>query len=93
MPARRKWRTSNQVPFGAQMVWEKFSCASSFAGPQIRLVLNEATFPLTTCMQSRADKTYGTCGMGNFVKANAASTAIAWGDAAWNASCVAASAE
>jgi acid phosphatase len=31
-PARsnRQFRTSNQVPFGAQMVWEKFSCTSSY---------------------------------------------------------------
>lgn len=27
--ANRKFRTSNQVPFGAQMVWEKFSCERS----------------------------------------------------------------
>ncbi|CAL1716254.1 unnamed protein product [Somion occarium] len=26
----RKWRTSSQVPFAAQMVWEKFTCSSSY---------------------------------------------------------------
>lgn len=26
----RVWRTSSQVPFAAQMVWEKFTCSSSY---------------------------------------------------------------
>ena len=26
----RTWRTSSQVPFAAQMVWEKFTCSSSY---------------------------------------------------------------
>ena len=26
----RKFRTTRQVPFAAQMVWEKFSCTESF---------------------------------------------------------------
>ncbi|KAF7971067.1 hypothetical protein HWV62_22123 [Athelia sp. TMB] len=89
IPTNRKWRTSDQVPFGAQMIWERFSCSSSFSGPQIRLVLNEATFPLTTCMQSRGDKTYGTCSMANFVKSNAASAKVSYANSVWNASCVA----
>ena len=46
--SNRKFRTSYQVPFAAQMLWEKFSCTSSFDGPQVRLVLNDAPFPLAT---------------------------------------------
>ncbi|EIN04060.1 phosphoglycerate mutase-like protein [Punctularia strigosozonata HHB-11173 SS5] len=86
VPAHRKWRTSEQVPFGAQMIWEKFSCTSSFEGPQIRLVLNDAPMPLTFC-ETHATKEYGTCAFSDFVKANAFSTSITWGDAAWNATC------
>lgn len=71
------------------MIWERFSCSSSFSGPQIRLVLNEATFPLTTCIQSKSDKTYGTCSMVSFVKSNAASAQVSYANAVWNASCVA----
>ena len=29
VPANRKFRTSYQVPFAAQMTWEKFTCTSS----------------------------------------------------------------
>jgi len=29
VPASRNSRTSNQVPFAAQMVWEKFSCSTA----------------------------------------------------------------
>ncbi|TFK49614.1 phosphoglycerate mutase-like protein [Heliocybe sulcata] len=83
----RKFRTSNQVPFAAQMVWEKFTCSSSFQGPQIRLVLNDAPLPLTTCAQSKEDKAYGTCSFDAFVSSNNFSTSISWGDAAWNSTC------
>lgn len=31
-PKNRKWRTTQQVPFAAHMVWEKFSCSSSTDG-------------------------------------------------------------
>ncbi|KZP28916.1 phosphoglycerate mutase-like protein [Athelia psychrophila] len=93
IPASRKWRTSNQVPFGAQMIWERFTCASSAAfpagQPQIRLVLNEAPFPLATCAQSRGDRAHGTCSVANFAKANAASAAVGYGNAVWNAACAA----
>ena len=83
--SNRKFRTSYQVPFAAQMLWEKFSCASSFEGPQIRLVLNDAPFPLSTC--ARMDKHYGSCSLADFVKSNAASAQHSWGDARWNATC------
>ncbi|KIJ66951.1 hypothetical protein HYDPIDRAFT_85676 [Hydnomerulius pinastri MD-312] len=86
----RKWRTSNQVPFAAKMVWEKFTCSSSFAGPQIRLMLNDAVLPLTICSKTRQDRSYGTCALDAFVSANNFSTSVQWGDATWNATCGAA---
>ncbi|CDO74896.1 hypothetical protein BN946_scf184988.g3 [Trametes cinnabarina] len=81
----RKWRTSLQVPFAAQMVWEKFTCAASFKGPQVRLVLNDAPFPLSTCV--RVDRRYGSCAVADFVASYKASAARKWGDAVWNATC------
>ncbi|RPD61200.1 phosphoglycerate mutase-like protein [Lentinus tigrinus ALCF2SS1-7] len=86
-PARssRKFRTSLQVPFAAQMLWEKFSCTASFEGPQIRLVLNDAPFPLATCRHM--DRKYGSCALDDFVVSHADSIAYSWGDARWNATC------
>lgn len=89
VPSSRKWRTSYQVPFAAQMVWEKFSCSSSFKGPQVRLVLNEAPVPLTMC--KHADKKLGSCALADFVSATSKQAAVTWGDAAWNAACAPAS--
>ncbi|CAE6538012.1 unnamed protein product [Rhizoctonia solani] len=83
----RKWRTTNQVPFGAQMLFEKFTCVSSAKGPQIRLVLNDSPFPIPSCAKTSLDKKIAACSLDAFVTANAASTAIAWGDAKWNATC------
>jgi acid phosphatase len=83
----RAFRTSQQVPFAAQMVWEKFSCAHSFKGPQIRLILNDAPLPLTTCSEGAAKK-YGTCSLADFIAVNKKALSIQWGDKTWNASCV-----
>ncbi|OJT15560.1 Thiamine-repressible acid phosphatase pho4 [Trametes pubescens] len=87
--ASRKWRTSEQVPFAAQMRWEKFSCKSSFAAgvPQVRLVLNDAPLPLTSCARTHADARFGSCALAGFTKTYAASAAQKFGDAAWNATC------
>lgn len=85
IPWNRKWRTSYQVPFAAMMTWEKFTCSSSFKGPQIRLVLNEAPMPLTTC--KNMNKKYGSCALSDFVSAHAQAAKVSWGDATWNASC------
>nr|VWO95905.1 Major glycerophosphoinositol permease GIT3 (GroPCho permease GIT3) (Glycerophosphodiester transporter GIT3) [Ganoderma boninense] len=85
VPPNRKWRTSYQVQFAAQMVWEKFSCTKSFSGPQVRLVLNEAPMPLVGC--KTVDKRYGSCALDDFVSSNAASAQHSWGDARWNATC------
>ncbi|KIJ16939.1 hypothetical protein PAXINDRAFT_168380 [Paxillus involutus ATCC 200175] len=87
MLAHRKFRTSRQTPFAANMVWEKFSCKKSFEGPQIRLLLNRATFPLTICEKSEGDRRYGTCALGEFVKANEYSTSIDYHSESWNATC------
>ncbi|KAL4266695.1 Histidine phosphatase superfamily protein [Pleurotus pulmonarius] len=84
---KRKFRTSEQVPFAAQMVWEKFSCTSSFHGPQIRLILNDSPFPLTFCSKTSSDRSHGTCSFDTFVSKNSFSTSRQWGDAAWNATC------
>lgn len=81
----RKWRTSNQVPFGAQMVWEKFECTSSFEGPQIRLVLNDAPLPITVC--KNMNQRLGSCSLDDFVTSQAAARNVSWGDATWNATC------
>jgi acid phosphatase len=56
-----------------------------FKGPQIRLVLNEAPLPLTTC--KNVDKKLGSCSLADFVSVYAPVTNITWGSAAWNASC------
>ncbi|KAF9227673.1 phosphoglycerate mutase-like protein [Gyrodon lividus] len=87
MPMHRKFRTSQQAPFAANMVWEKFSCKKSFAGPQIRLLLNRATFPLTICDKSEEDRKYGTCALSEFVKANEYSRSIHYHSESWNATC------
>ncbi|KAH7906749.1 phosphoglycerate mutase-like protein [Hygrophoropsis aurantiaca] len=87
MNPSRKWRTSDQVPFAANMVWERFTCKKSFNGPQIRMVLNEQTFPLDTCAKTAEDKAYGTCSLANFVAANKFSTNIKYGDKFWKDTC------
>ncbi|KAF9493135.1 phosphoglycerate mutase-like protein [Pleurotus eryngii] len=83
----RKYRSSQQTPFAAQMVFEKFSCSSSFSGPQIRLILNEAPFSLETCIKSKKDAEYGSCSFDNFVQANSFSRSVKYGDAAWTQAC------
>ena len=83
--SNRKFRTSYQVPFAAQMLWEKFSCTSSFDGPQVRLVLNDAPLPLATC--KHVSKKYGSCALDDFVASYKDSIEHAWGDARWNATC------
>ncbi|KAI9571335.1 phosphoglycerate mutase-like protein [Boletus coccyginus] len=83
----RKFRTSQQTPFAASMVWEKFTCKKSFEGPQVRLVLNEATFPLFFCEKSIEDKRYGTCSLDEFARANEYSTKIQYKSETWNTTC------
>ncbi|KAG7451310.1 phosphoglycerate mutase-like protein [Guyanagaster necrorhizus] len=76
VPPNRAFRTSTQVPFGAQMVWEKFTCTSSFNGPQIRLIMNDSPFPLSACAGTEQDGAYGSCSFDKFVDSNALSTSL-----------------
>ncbi|KAI6096754.1 phosphoglycerate mutase-like protein [Pisolithus sp. B1] len=89
IPPNRKFRGSEQSPFAARMIWEKFTCKNSFQGPQVRLLLNGETYPLTPCQKSLKDVRFGTCSLSEFVKANVFSTNIRYGDETWNAACVA----
>lgn len=84
---RRRFRTSYQTPFAAQMIWESFTCKESFDGPQIRLVLNEETYPLRTCEKTKRDRRFGTCSLDAFIRANQFSTDIEFGDDTWQAAC------
>ncbi|KAG1756682.1 histidine phosphatase superfamily [Suillus paluster] len=86
-PQYRKFRTSYQIPFAANMIWESFTCEESFDGPQIRLVLNDETYPLSTCAETREDRRYGTCSLDAFIQANQFSTNIKFGDDTWQAAC------
>ncbi|KAN0100054.1 Histidine phosphatase superfamily [Tylopilus felleus] len=86
-PADRKFRSSNQTPFAAAMIWEKFTCKNSFEGPQVRLVLNGATYPLSICEESEKDKQYGTCSLDAFVQANAYSMTVEYGNEIWKTTC------
>jgi acid phosphatase len=61
--------------------------ASSFEGPQVRLVLNGATFPLSICEQSEEDREYGTCSLDEFVRANEYSMNVEHKSEIWNATC------
>ncbi|KAG2368256.1 histidine phosphatase superfamily [Suillus spraguei] len=83
----RRFRTSYQTPFAAQMIWERFTCKESFDGPHIRLVLNEETYPLQTCAKTRHDRRFGTCSLDAFIRANQFSTNIKFNDSTWQAAC------
>ncbi|OJA10742.1 hypothetical protein AZE42_07272 [Rhizopogon vesiculosus] len=86
-PLRRKFRTSYQVPFAANMIWERLACKESFNDPQIRLVLNEETYPLLSCAKTMQDRKYGTCSLEAFTRVNEFSTSISFGDDTWEAVC------
>ncbi|OJA20393.1 hypothetical protein AZE42_05353 [Rhizopogon vesiculosus] len=86
-PLRRKFRTSYQTPFAANMIWERFTCKEFFDGPQIRLVLNEETYPLLSCAKTMRDRKYGTCSLEAFTGVNEFSTSISFDDDTWEAVC------
>ncbi|KAF8559780.1 phosphoglycerate mutase-like protein [Imleria badia] len=86
-PVHRRFRTSQQTPFAASMVWEKFTCKKSFEGPQVRLVLNGATFPLFICENSMEDKIYGTCSLAEFARVNEYSANMQYKSESWNTTC------
>ena len=79
-------RKSHDSPDAIRYHWP-WTCYS-FEGPQIRLSLNSATYPLTMCQKSLRDRIFGTCSLDEFVKANSYSTSIHFHDKTWNASCV-----
>ncbi|KAG2157186.1 histidine phosphatase superfamily [Suillus clintonianus] len=87
VPQHRKFRTSYQTPFAAKMIWERFTCTESFHKPQIRLVLNDETYPLQNCAKTEQDRLYGTCSLEAFISANKFSTDIKFGDETWQAAC------
>jgi len=58
-----------------------------FHGPQIRLVLNEETYPLRSCAHSKRDRKYGTCSLEAFTAANKISTDIKFDDDKWKSVC------
>ena len=60
---------------------------SSFKGPQVRLLLNGATYPLSICEHSEKDKKYGTCSLDAFVQANEYSMDVQYHSTTWNATC------
>lgn len=60
---------------------------SSFDGPQVRLMLNKATFPLSICERSRKDRKYGTCSLDEFVRANEYSLNVEYQSEIWDATC------
>lgn len=80
----RKWRTSTQVPFAAQMLWTRLSCGGE---TRVQLVLNGANFDLspTGC----ASDVYGTCSLEGFLATSNVMEAqnITQGDASWSAAC------
>ncbi|OAX34321.1 hypothetical protein K503DRAFT_455423 [Rhizopogon vinicolor AM-OR11-026] len=69
------------------MIWERFTCKESFDGPQIRLVLNEETYPLSSCAKTMQDRKYGTCSLEAFTRVNEFSTSISFGGDTWEAVC------
>ncbi|KAI0125375.1 histidine phosphatase superfamily [Xylariales sp. AK1849] len=82
--ATRGWRTANQVPFAASMLWRGLSCDG---GQRIQLLLNEANFDLspTGCA---ADE-FGSCALDDFVGADLVDAAlnVTHGDQRWEAAC------
>jgi len=88
----RLWRTSRQVPFNAQMVFQRLSCAGApnSLGTQelrIQLLMNGANFDLSG-VGCRTDK-YGTCAFSDFLATPnvRAALAVRHGDARWTAAC------
>ncbi|CAJ2505129.1 Uu.00g125230.m01.CDS01 [Anthostomella pinea] len=86
--ATRAWRTSNQVPFAAQMLWRGLSCSGGDGDEKrIQLLLNEANFDLgpTGC----ASDGFGSCSLADFVATDRVRAAlnVTHGDERWDAAC------
>lgn len=82
---KRRWRTSYQVPFAAQMEWRKLDCGSAH-DDMVQLHLNKAPFDLSPVCKT--DK-YGGCTLKEFLASEQVSKAnrVQIGDAAWTAAC------
>lgn len=80
----RKWRTSYQVPFAAQMLWKRLDCDG---GKRLQLVLNEANFDLGPV--GCDSDLYGTCSFSDFLASANVQEALAItdGDSTWTAAC------
>lgn len=86
----RLWRTSRQVPFGAQMIFRRLNCAAANSlGSQTRLqlTLDGANFDLAPvgCVSDK----YGTCAFSDFLNTSTVKSAlnVTHGDARWTAAC------
>lgn len=81
----KSWRTAEQVPFAAQMFWQKLSCDCD--KQRVQLVLNEANFDLgpTGCESDE----YGTCSLDDFMSSATVQAAlnVTYGDQRWNSAC------
>lgn len=85
----RKWRTSYQVPFAAQMEWRKITCDAKSTNNKkdmIQLHLNKAPFDLAAVCKT--DK-FGGCDLQDFLASQQVTKAnqIQIGDATWTAAC------
>ena len=80
----RKWRTSYQVPFAAQMEWRKISCANN--KHMIQLHLNKAPFDLAKVCKTDE---FGGCHLDDFLNADQVNkaNAVQVGDDVWTAAC------
>ncbi|KAK4985628.1 hypothetical protein LTR50_005828 [Elasticomyces elasticus] len=80
----RKWRTSRQVAFAAEMMWSRLRCAN---GTRLQLMLDEANFDLSP-VGCTADA-YGTCALDDFLATGKvrSAEAVRHGDARWVAAC------
>lgn len=80
----RKWKTSTQVPFAAQMLWTRLDCGGE---QRIQLLQNGANFDLspTGCTSDL----YGTCSLEDFLATSNVKEAqsIVQGDVTWSAAC------
>lgn len=80
---QRKWRTSYQVPFAAQMEWRKVTCPNK---QMIQLHLNKAPFDLGVVCKTDS---FGGCDLDAFLAAEQVkkANAVQVGDATWTAAC------
>lgn len=85
--AKRKWRTSNQVPFAAQMEWRKITCTGGHAKREmVQLHLNKVPFSLESLCN--VDE-FGGCKLDDFLSADKVVKAnnVTIGDEAWVQAC------